>query len=63
LRAFIRHARIADEQAAEFWDRIEQAIHDFDQLPRSGDTVYGFTVGLYPMLDYPTLPPRTGEED
>lgn len=62
LRAFIRHARIADEQAAEFWDRIEQAIHDFDQLPRSGDTVYGFTVGLYPMLDYPTLPPRTGEE-
>jgi DNA-binding transcriptional ArsR family regulator len=63
LRAFIRHARIADEQAAEFWDRIEQTIHDFDQLPRSGDTVYGFTVGLYPMLDYPTLPPRTGEED
>ena len=63
LRAFIRHARIADEQAAEFWDRIEQTIHDFDQLPRSGDTVYGFTVGLYPMLDYPTLPPRTGEDD
>jgi DNA-binding transcriptional ArsR family regulator len=62
LRAFIRHARIADEQAAEFWDRIEQTIHDFDQLPRSGDTVYGFTVGLYPMLDYPTLPPRTGED-
>ena len=63
LRAFIRHARIADEQAAEFWDRIEQVIHDFDQLPRSGDTAYGFAVGLYPMLDYPTLPPPTGEED
>ena len=63
LRAFIRHARIADEQAAEFWDRIEQVIHDFDRLPRSGDTAYGFAVGLYPMLDYPTLPPPTGEED
>jgi DNA-binding transcriptional ArsR family regulator len=63
LRAFIRHARIAHEQAAEFWERIEQVIHDFDRLPRSGDTAYGFAVGLYPMLDYPTLPPPTGEED
>src|SRR3954470_15070845 len=63
LRAFIRHARIAEEQAAEFWDRVEQVIHDFDRLPRSGDTAYGFAVGLYPMLDYPTLPPRTDEED
>jgi DNA-binding transcriptional ArsR family regulator len=63
LRAFIRHARIAEEQAAEFWDRIEQVIHEFDRLPRSGDTAYGFAVGLYPMLDYPTLPPRANEED
>ena len=45
---------IAVERAA--WDRIEQVIHDYDRLPRSGDTVYGFAVGLYPMLDYPTLP-------
>ncbi len=63
LRAFIRHARIPEERAADFWDHIEQAIHEFDQLPRSGDTVYGFAVGLYPLLDYPTLPPRAGEED
>jgi DNA-binding transcriptional ArsR family regulator len=63
LRAFIRHARIAEEQAAEFWDRVEQVIHEFDRLPRSGDTAYGFAVGLYPMLDYPTLPPRSDEED
>jgi DNA-binding transcriptional ArsR family regulator len=63
LRAFIRHARIAEEQAAEFWDRIEQVIHEFDRLPRSGDTAYGFAVGLYPMLDFPILPPRADEED
>jgi DNA-binding transcriptional ArsR family regulator len=63
LRAFIRHARIAEEQAAKFWDRIEQVIHEFDRLPRSGDTAYGFAVGLYPMLGYPTLPPRAAEED
>ena len=63
MRSFIRHARIPEEQAADFWDRVEQVIHEFDRLPRSGDTVYGFTVGLYPMLDYPTLPPRADEED
>ncbi|HET6295360.1 MAG TPA: winged helix-turn-helix domain-containing protein [Kribbella sp.] len=57
MRSFIRHARIPEEQAAEFWERVDQVIHEFDQLPRSGDTVYGFTVGLYPMPDYPTLPP------
>ncbi len=62
LRAFIRHARIPEERVAEFWHRIDQAIHEFDRLPRSGETVYGFAVGLYPMLDYPTLPPRSGEE-
>ena len=63
LRAFIRHARISEKQAAEFWSRIEEAIHEFDQLPRSGHRVYGFAVGLYPMPDYPVLPPRAGEED
>jgi hypothetical protein len=25
---------------------IDQAIHEFDRLPRSGETVYGFAVGL-----------------
>ncbi len=63
LRAFIRHARISGDRAAEFWRRIDQAIHEFDRLPRSGDTAYGFAVGLYPVLDYPTLPPRPEEED
>ena len=57
LRSFIRHARIPEERAAEFWQRVDRIIHEFDQLPRSGDTTYGFTVGLYPILDYPTLPP------
>ncbi len=45
LRAFIRHARIA-----------EDAMREFELLPRSGDTVYGFAVGLYPLLGHPVLP-------
>ncbi len=63
LRSFIRRARIPEDRAAEFWHRVNQVIHEFDQLPRSGETVYGFTVGLYPMLDYPRLPPRSDKED
>jgi DNA-binding transcriptional ArsR family regulator len=60
LRATIRHARIPRERAAEFWDRVFELIHEFMQLPRSGDTVYGLVVGLYPT-EYPTLPERSDE--
>lgn len=62
MRSFIRHARIPEERAAQFWERIEQAIHEFDRLPRGGDTVHGFAVGLYPIRDYPTLPPRDDKD-
>ena len=55
LWAFIRHARISDEQASQFWDRMAELIAEFDRLPRSGDTTYGFAVGIYPT-DHPTLP-------
>jgi DNA-binding transcriptional ArsR family regulator len=55
LWAFIRHARISPEQAGEFWRRIVDVVREFDQLPRSGATVYGFVAGIYPT-DYPTLP-------
>jgi DNA-binding transcriptional ArsR family regulator len=55
LRAIMRHARIPRERVAEFWDRVLDLTNEFTQLPRSGDTVYGFVAGLYPT-DYPTLP-------
>jgi DNA-binding transcriptional ArsR family regulator len=61
MRSLIRHARIPEERAAEFWQQVAELIHNFDQLPRSGDTTYGFTVGLYPIVDYPTLPPAEDE--
>lgn len=61
IRSFIRHARIPDERAGEFWERVMPIVHEFDHLVRSGDVTYGFTVGLYPVLDYPTLPPAENE--
>jgi DNA-binding transcriptional ArsR family regulator len=55
LRAILRHARIPRERAAEFWDRVFALTHEFTQLPRSGETVYGFVAGLYPT-EHPSLP-------
>jgi DNA-binding transcriptional ArsR family regulator len=55
LWGFIRHARISEEQASEFWERMAELVAEFDQLPRSGETMYGFAVGVYPT-DQPTLP-------
>jgi DNA-binding transcriptional ArsR family regulator len=55
LWAFIRHARLTEERAAEFWERIAALVREFDELPRSGDTVYGLAIGIYPT-DHPQLP-------
>ena len=52
---FIRHARISEAQASEFWERMAELVAEFEQLPRSGETVYGFAVGVYPT-EHPTLP-------
>src|SRR6266542_4481404 len=60
LRTILRHARIPAQRAAEFWERVDALTREFAQLPRSGDTMYGFAAGLYPT-DYPTLPDANDE--
>jgi DNA-binding transcriptional ArsR family regulator len=55
LWGFIRHARISEAQASAFWEKMVGLVEEFDQLPRSGDRMYGFAVGVYPT-DHPTLP-------
>ena len=37
---------------------MAELVAEFDQLPRSGETMYGFAVGVYPT-DHPTLPSGT----
>ena len=56
LWSFIRHARIPRGRAAEFWRRGMDLVQEFERLPRSGDTTYGFVAGVYPIPDYPSLP-------
>jgi DNA-binding transcriptional ArsR family regulator len=55
LWGFVRHARISEAQASAFWERMAELVTEFDELPRSGETVYGFAIGVYPT-DHPTLP-------
>jgi DNA-binding transcriptional ArsR family regulator len=55
LWGFIRHSRLAEDQASQFWERMAELVDEFDRMPRSGDTVYGFAIGIYPS-DHPTLP-------
>jgi hypothetical protein len=55
LWGFIRHARISEAQASAFWERMAELVAEYDGLPRSGETVYGFAIGVYPT-DHPTLP-------
>ncbi|WP_299054775.1 winged helix-turn-helix domain-containing protein [uncultured Nocardioides sp.] len=56
LWGFIRHARLSEDQVSAFWDRMAAVVEEFDRLPRSGETVYGFAIGVYPT-DHPRLPP------
>jgi DNA-binding transcriptional ArsR family regulator len=55
LRTILRHARIPAARAAELWDRVEALVQEFTQIPRAGETVFGFAAGLYPT-DHPSLP-------
>jgi DNA-binding transcriptional ArsR family regulator len=55
LWGFIRHARLSEDRASQFWDRMAELVDEFDRMPRSGDTMYGFAIGIYPS-DHPTLP-------
>ena len=56
LWGFIRHARISEDEASRFWDRMAALVEEFDRLPRSGQGTYGFAVGIYPT-EHPILPP------
>jgi DNA-binding transcriptional ArsR family regulator len=59
LWGFLRHARITEAQASAFWERMTELVTEFDELPRSGETMYGFAVGVYPS-NLPTLPDDSG---
>ncbi len=58
MKSTIRHARIPDERAEEFFARVNQLAEEFTGLPRDGETVWGFVAAVYPT-DRPTLGERS----
>lgn len=61
LRSILRHARISAQDVREFWDRVVTLSEEFAQLPRAGETAYGFAAGVYPT-DHPTLPEPSADD-
>ncbi len=44
----VRRARISQEQAVAFSERLIELAEEFLALPREGDRVYGLIAGVYP---------------
>lgn len=55
ILATLRHARIPEARAEEFFERVVRIAEEFIDLQRDGDKVYGFVAAVYPT-DHPTLP-------
>ncbi len=51
----LRHVRMSQEQAAEFWEDVMELAVRFAKAPRGGDRVFGFVGAIYPT-DLPVLP-------
>lgn len=58
----LRHVRMSQEQAAEFWGQVIELAEEFAKAPRQGDSVYAFLGGIYPT-DLPTLPDDGGDHE
>jgi DNA-binding transcriptional ArsR family regulator len=58
----VRRVRIPVERAVEFSQRVIDLAEDFVELPRGGDTVYGFVAGVYPT-DLPVLADNDAESE
>jgi DNA-binding transcriptional ArsR family regulator len=57
MLATLRHARIPEDRAEEFFERVVEIAEEFTELPREGDVVFGFVAAVYPTSQ-PTLPDR-----
>ncbi|MFV1989452.1 MAG: ArsR/SmtB family transcription factor [Acidimicrobiales bacterium] len=55
IMATMRHVRIPESAALEFFQRVSDIAEEFTQLNRDGDTVYGLVAAIYPT-DLPILP-------
>jgi len=57
----LRYARIPDERADEWVERLVELAHEFTAEVRGGETTYGLLLAMYPT-DRPHLPDPDGED-
>lgn len=57
-----RVARVPVEHIGEFTDRVVELAEEFLDLPRGGDTVFGFLAGVFPT-DHPAFGDDDSEVD
>ena len=55
MLATLRHVRIPEERAQEFFVDVVALAERFTELERGGDRVWGFVAAVYPT-NHPTLP-------
>lgn len=51
----LRHVRMSEEQAIEFWEEVLDLAVRFAKAPRGGERVYGFLGAVFPT-NLPVLP-------
>lgn len=56
----LRHARIPEERAEEWIQRLHQLVNEFSAQPREGHTTYAIAAGIYPTRRQPLV---TAEAD
>lgn len=57
----LRYARIPEERAAEWTERLGSLAQEFVSAERGGETTFGLVIAMYPT-DRPHLPPQVDEE-
>jgi hypothetical protein len=58
----IRHARLSEEAAARFSDRMEELVDEFDQEVDPDGAVFGLVYAVYPT-SWPAVPGRGADPD
>jgi DNA-binding transcriptional ArsR family regulator len=51
----LRHVRMSEGQAVEFWEQVVELAVRFAKAPRNGERVYGFLGAVFPT-NLPVLP-------
>lgn len=62
MSSTLRHIRVSETRAKEFFARVADLAVEFSELPREGDEMWAFLAAVY-RSGHPTLPPPGNEQE